>query len=522
MTSNGTVNMTELETFLPQDGSNLKDGGKYKINIVSKEGNHLNNHDAKAAYWDPFKERKVEHPTTDCDTLTHLLKASLGTGILAMPYAFKNAGMSLAIILTVVVAIICTHCAYILVKCAHELYRRTRVTAMSFPDVGEVAFANGPAWGRRYSKLARMTIIAGLFTAYFGTCSVYTVIISENFRQVYDNYATEPINQRLCIISLLIPLILLTYIPNLKYLAPVSMVANLFMAVGLGITFYYLVVPGTLGSPWDLPQVGDWKNLPQFFSITIFAMEAIGVVMPLENNMKTPQHFIGICGVLNRGMGGVTMVYILLGFLGYLKYPDDVDASITLSLPNEEIPAQAVKILVALAVFCTYGLQYFVCLEIVWDAVKDKSKMNKTVYEYLVRTILTTTTVLLAVAVPTIGPFLGLLGAFCFSLLGLLIPAVIEIVTFWEKGVGPGRWILWKNIFVLIFGLLALVFGSYTSIEEIAMLYLKPEPVLASGLNETVATFANSTHNAIDSMLGLINATLAAVNSTLTNVTQSL
>ena len=91
----------------------------------------------------------------DCDTLTHLLKASLGTGILAMPDAFKNAGLAAGVIGTVFVAVICTHCSYILVKCAHELYYRTKVTAMSFADVGEVAFANGPPWARKFSKLAR-------------------------------------------------------------------------------------------------------------------------------------------------------------------------------------------------------------------------------------------------------------------------------------------------------------------------------------------------------------------------------
>jgi proton-coupled amino acid transporter len=59
--------------------------------------------------------------------------------------------------------------------------------------------------------------------------------------------------------------------------------------------------------------------------------------MPLENHMETPQHFIGICGVLNRGMGGVTMIYILLGFLGYLKYGEMTEGSITLNLPAEDL-----------------------------------------------------------------------------------------------------------------------------------------------------------------------------------------
>jgi len=59
--------------------------------------------------------------------------------------------------------------------------------------------------------------------------------------------------------------------------------------------------------------------------------------MPLENSMKTPKHFLGIFGVLNVGMGGVTVIYILLGFFGYLKYGDLTEASITLNLPTEDM-----------------------------------------------------------------------------------------------------------------------------------------------------------------------------------------
>lgn len=59
--------------------------------------------------------------------------------------------------------------------------------------------------------------------------------------------------------------------------------------------------------------------------------------MPLENSMKTPQHFVGICGVLNKGMSGVTLIYILLGFLGYAAFPGTALGSITLNLPTAEM-----------------------------------------------------------------------------------------------------------------------------------------------------------------------------------------
>lgn len=48
--------------------------------------------------------------------LAHLLKSSLGTGILAMPMAFKNAGLWFGLAGTVIVGLLCTHCVHILVS----------------------------------------------------------------------------------------------------------------------------------------------------------------------------------------------------------------------------------------------------------------------------------------------------------------------------------------------------------------------------------------------------------------------
>lgn len=462
ITDPGEIPPQELETFLPQDTSN--GATKYKINSSKKDAEN-----GTVAEFDPFKERQLEHPTTDGETLTHLLKASLGTGILAMPAAFMSAGLVFGIFTTILTAFICTHCSYVLVKCAHTLYKRTNKTAMSFSEVAEVAFENGPEWGRKFGGVAKVAILQGLFWTYFGTCAVYTVIVATNFQQIFSHYLGYEVNLRLCIAALLVPLILLSWIPNLKYLAPVSMIANVFMGIGLGITFYYLV--DDLPPVTERPLIGSIWAMPAFFSITIFAMEAIGVVMPLENQMKTPQNFVGICGVLNQGMSGVTLVYILLGFLGFLRYGDLTQGSITLNLPTEEIPAQIVKVLIALAVYCTFGLQFYVCLDIAWNGIKDRFTKRPTMVNYVLRTVLVTAAVVLAVAVPTIAPFIGLIGAFCFSILGLLIPVFIETVTYWKEGFGKYNWVAWKNVVVSIFGVLALIFGSQSAINDIIAIY---------------------------------------------------
>lgn len=120
----------------------------------------------------------------------------------------------------------------------------------------------------------RYLIEISLFITYFGTCSVYAVIVARNYAQVIEFYVGYEPNIRLVISALLLPMILLSWVPDLKYLAPVSMVANVFMGTGLGITFYYLVT--NLHPLSDVQMVGSLSDFPIFFSITIFAMEAIG------------------------------------------------------------------------------------------------------------------------------------------------------------------------------------------------------------------------------------------------------
>ncbi|KAL1456240.1 hypothetical protein WDU94_000985 [Cyamophila willieti] len=229
--------------------------------------------------------------------------------------------------------------------------------------------------------------------------------------------------------------------------------------------------------------------------------------MPLENNMATPRHFVGLCGVLNQGMGGVTLVYIFLGFIGYLKYGESTQDNITYNLPQEEFWPQVANISIGLAVFCTFSLQFFVAKEIVWNGLKDNFPKRPVFYEYIVRTIIVIAAVGLAVAVPTIGPFLGLIGALCFSFLGLIIPVFIEVVTYWEGGFGAYNWRIYKNILVLIFGILALVFGTQTSMKDIIKAYSPAEPIVTPLLNATLDTLVA---NATSLVENVANSTFAA------------
>lgn len=55
----------------------------------------------------------------NCETLIHLLKCNLGTGILAMPNAFSNSGLLIGVVGTLLIGTLCTYSLHVLVSVIH-------------------------------------------------------------------------------------------------------------------------------------------------------------------------------------------------------------------------------------------------------------------------------------------------------------------------------------------------------------------------------------------------------------------
>lgn len=108
------------------------------------------------------------------------------------------------------------------------------------------------------------------------------------------------------------------------------------MIVGLVISYYY--------SAQDLPRITernfiptDYHRLPLFFGTALFSFEGIALVLPLQNAMKKPESFSKLCGVLNIGMFIVTGIFISFGAIGYWKFGEETQGSLTLNLPTDEM-----------------------------------------------------------------------------------------------------------------------------------------------------------------------------------------
>ncbi|KAL4704101.1 hypothetical protein ACJJTC_016359, partial [Scirpophaga incertulas] len=297
---------------------------------------HLDSTNSTKEEYNPLDHRDVPHPTSTLGSFLHLLKSSLGTGMLAMPAAFKQIGLIPGSIGMFVVALVATHCIHILVSTSREICKECRVPSLSYTDTCEKVFSHGPKKLRRYSKHVRHFADYAMTGVCLGGTSVYVVFIAASIKDIIDNFYPEhnfP-TEAYCGM-LLLPLILITQIRYLKFLVPFSMFANICLLLAFGITFYYTFsdFPKTTDAELFV-SVSSW---PLFVTTAIFAMEGINVVMPVENEMTKPQNFLGYFGVLNATMMLVSLLYGIFGILGYLKYGSHVLPSITLHLPQDEL-----------------------------------------------------------------------------------------------------------------------------------------------------------------------------------------
>ncbi|CAG9855730.1 unnamed protein product [Phyllotreta striolata] len=363
------------------------------------------------------------------EALMHLVKGNVGTGIFAMGEAVKSAGIIVGPLFILIVAVLCVHCMHLLTITAKSLREKHGVsTRLDFAKTLELSILLGPPQVVKYSLHARKLVNYCIIISQIGFCCVYFIFITDNVHQVADYYGIV-IDLRTVMAGLFVPVLLPCLVRNLKYLVPISIMANIFMFFGIFMVIGYAVN--------DLPPfskrryVGDLSMLPLVFGTAVFCFEGIALVLPIKTQMRVPHNFSRHMGVLNVGMTFVAILFVFMGFIGYWKWGEEVLESVTLNLPQDQILYQVVKLLITAGVLFTYCLQLFLAVEVMWPFIlegKLRNNRHPVVWELLFRSSLVLLTFILAQIVPFLSIFISFVGSFCAASLCLLFPVVMDLL----------------------------------------------------------------------------------------------
>ncbi|XP_046666503.1 proton-coupled amino acid transporter-like protein CG1139 isoform X1 [Homalodisca vitripennis] len=415
--------------------------------------------------YDPYEHRELKNPATDAESIVLLLRGCMGTGILAMPEAFSQSGLLIGTVFTIILGSLTTYCLHVLARSQYEMCKWLRVPILNYPDSMRVALEHGPPVFRPFAGVSGVVVDFFLVLYQLGMCSVYIVFIADNLKQVLDQFWV--VDVRLVMTATFVALFVTCFIRNIRHLAPLAQLANVLMLFSFVVMMFFIL--HNLPPLSTVPMVRSPKGFVRFFTTTLFAMSAIGVVVSVERNMKTPASFGKRYGVLNISMGATTLAYTCIGFFGFVKYGDDIEASVSLNLPRENVLSQVVKIAFSLSIFFTFALQFYVAVEIILSnylkRIIEESKKPRIV-ENILRTFLALCILLAAVTIPMLDLFISLIGALCLSTLCVSFPVIIEMCVLYSNNELNFLKVS-RIIVIVIVGLMGLVVGTYLTVADI-------------------------------------------------------
>ncbi|XP_017836306.1 glutamate transporter polyphemus isoform X2 [Drosophila busckii] len=347
-----------------------------------------------------------------------------------------------------------------------ECCRRIHVPQVSMPEAVQIAYELGPKCLHCFAYTAGFSTSCVLIIGQFGLCCVYIVFVSKNLKEIGDVYITPKYNERYYVIGVCVLQLPIFMIRRLKYLVPLNIVSNFLLYMGFASIMYY-VFRG-LPNPQDRDLFKPPTDWIMFFGIAAFSLTAVGSMLVVEANMAHPQDYLGFFGVLNLAVIFILISNLFFGIMGYWRFGERVEASITLNIPQDEILSQIIKAAIALGIFLSYPLNGFVVVTVIFSdyGLGALQKKRHFCIECIVRITFLLCTGIVAVLVPNLAALTELEGAFSLANLNLLCPALIDMFLNYESGYGRLRWKLIRDILLIIVGIVSGVVGCTVAIQQ--------------------------------------------------------
>ncbi|KAF1335939.1 Amino acid/auxin permease, partial [Globisporangium splendens] len=453
--------------------------------------------------------RTVRAPTSIREKLSiaavivHLCKGNIGPGAMSLPYGFSRTGIYAAPIYFVFVALVSVYNMDLLLYCKKMVGPNM---PMSFGDVGREIL--GPK--------GKLLIDVFLVGTQLGICCVYFTFVATNIHVVLPEKLQSVIHERQLILAIFPILLLLSWVRTLKRITPFSGLANVAVVSGIAIVFYYsLDYYANPTKPRLEPIHVDWTEFPQFYGTAVYSFEGIGLILPIQNEMKDPHLFprvLALCMLLilllflvigelptiafgritNGSMTavlhdycqgwGVTMFYPAIEVLekslsrpGSLMRPAALPHTAPRHIHRQQhsdhhhshrvpiassAPSGAERLPMVTARPPPREQQSYLprCVERVFQM--SQYECNRTIF----RSMICTSLMIIAICIPDVGLLISLFGAVGSSMLAIIIPPVLYMKL--HKGsLSLPSYVLHYGI--VVFGILGMIAGTLQALAQV-------------------------------------------------------
>uniref|UniRef100_A0A0K8TCV5 Amino acid transporter transmembrane domain-containing protein n=1 Tax=Lygus hesperus TaxID=30085 RepID=A0A0K8TCV5_LYGHE len=263
---------------------------KKEIEKTASVGEERNEED-----YDPYSHR-TGHISTSI-AFFHLVKSSIGSGILSMPFGFKTAGMIGGFILGVVVAAFVIFCFLVMINTMVKVAKELKVPHVTLQEAATYVMEHSCEAMARYAKTLQYTIDAMLILNYVGTCASYYnyIIICTLTISGYKQYAEGAVNLHRAAVAGMwfFPLFAVNCVRGLRKMGPISIIGNVLILGSMMVVLYFIFSPHGKGFSDTWTYFASYETTPLFVGIMIFSIGSIGVGIAIERDMKDARKFGG-------------------------------------------------------------------------------------------------------------------------------------------------------------------------------------------------------------------------------------
>ncbi|XP_065203539.1 proton-coupled amino acid transporter-like protein CG1139 [Planococcus citri] len=358
--------------------------------------------------YDPHSYGNQQHPTYFWGTLCNMFKTIIGTGMLALPFAFRSVGYGVAIVGIFLGGCIYLHVLHLLMEVEYELCKKLKTPNLTYLDILTNIFEQGPPSVRKFIPVAKFLTY---FHYVFNKCisnSIFLITIGGNLQIIVNHYCDANLSIVSAISAMMVVIIPLALIRNLKFLAPLSIMTSTFCIINIVLI---LSIPTDYDSSSELKAITDITKFPDFFGLSLGAFMCTSIVVPLKNDMKYPKTFTSSFGVINVTLSAVVLIYCTFGFLGYVKYGDSLQGNILFNLPPDGLITLVILNLYTFAICNSFILTLYSIFDTLWSNLfKDRKMSYPIMAEYVLRIVLCMTAYCIAVTLPDFKIMASLAG----------------------------------------------------------------------------------------------------------------
>lgn len=417
--------------------------------------------------FDPYNFGK-EDGVTCFGACVHIVRSTIGSGILIMPFAMKNLGLLYGTILIFFTGILYYHSIHILVSTEYQLCKLLKLKRLSFVGVIRRSLHRAPFPINKFESA--VSHLAHFYLSFPTSSATYLIVMSTNIRLMADFYDVQ-LNDKLIIAVIVVPIMLFTQKRSiLKILVPFSSITNIFtvamILVIVSCSFIYQK------ADFNPTIIGDIYFIPKGFAMFMMALRCTGFMLPLKNSMKNPKRFSDTCGSLNVAGFSIVIIYYSFSLASYINYEDTVQENILSNLPSKNYVSFVVYLLYTLSLLVGYTLAFFSCFDNFWSNELESQFQDgllKTICERCIRLGLNLVIFFLAVVIPRISLIAAMNGTLGI-LIGLGVPPFLQIILqISEKKI---RCIsVLKNLFVMALSGVLFCMSAARCVRDIIHLY---------------------------------------------------